>query len=53
LNFGGGNIKAWRDVWGAGQGVGMIDEIGPAQGVVAKLAEEYRAARQRLAISGP
>jgi nitronate monooxygenase len=51
LNFGGGSIKAWRDVWGAGQGVGVIDGVAPAGEVVAELQNEYLAARQRLALS--
>jgi nitronate monooxygenase len=51
LNFGGGNIKAWRDVWGAGQGVGLIDGVAPAGEIVAQLQNEYLAARQRLALS--
>lgn len=40
--------KAWRDIWGAGQGVGSIHEILPAREVVAKLAKEYHAAIERL-----
>jgi len=51
LNFGGGSIKAWRDVWGAGQGVGVINGVAPAGEVVAQLQNEYLAARQRLALS--
>jgi nitronate monooxygenase len=51
LNFGGGSIKAWRDVWGAGQGVGVIDGVAPTGEVVAQLQNEYLAARQRLALS--
>ncbi|MGI9234237.1 MAG: NAD(P)H-dependent flavin oxidoreductase [Woeseiaceae bacterium] len=34
--------KAWRDVWGAGQGVGTIDEILPAYEVVMRMQKEYR-----------
>ena len=40
--------KAWRDIWGAGQGVGSIDEILPAAELVAKLMHEYRSAREQL-----
>lgn len=40
--------KAWRDIWGAGQGVGSIHDILPAGEVVAKLAKEYHAAIERL-----
>jgi nitronate monooxygenase len=34
--------KAWKDIWGAGQGVGDIDEILPAREVVLKMEREYR-----------
>ncbi|MGB5257175.1 MAG: hypothetical protein WBN44_07960, partial [Woeseiaceae bacterium] len=34
--------KAWRDIWGAGQGVGTIDEILPAFEVVMRMEREYR-----------
>lgn len=40
--------KAWRDVWGAGQGVGVIDAVLPAAQVVDRLAQEYDEARRRL-----
>jgi len=40
--------KAWRDIWGAGQGVGSIDEILPAAELVAKLMHEYRSAKTAL-----
>jgi len=43
--------KAWRDIWGSGQGVGAVDAILPAGELVAKLAEEYRAAKARLCAS--
>ncbi len=44
----GGAAKAWRDIWGSGQGIGAIDTIVPAATRVAELAKEYRAARERL-----
>ena len=43
--------KAWRDIWGSGQGVGAIDAVLPAAELVAKLAEEYRAAKARICAS--
>jgi len=52
MNFGsGGNMekKAWRDIWSGGQGVGNIHEVRPVREVVAKMIEEYAAARLRLA----
>lgn len=41
--------KAWKDIWGAGQGVGKIDDILPAAELIARLGREYRAAAARLA----
>jgi len=52
MNFGsGGNqeAKAWKDIWGCGQGIGAIDQILSAGELVAKLAEEYEAAKAELA----
>ena len=50
MNFGGGGAaKAWKDIWGAGQGVGNIDAVMPAAAVIARMVTEYRAARARLA----
>jgi nitronate monooxygenase len=43
--------KAWRDIWGSGQGVGAVDTVMPAAELVAKLDEEYRAAKARLCAS--
>jgi nitronate monooxygenase len=40
--------KAWRDIWGSGQGIGAIDKVQPAGELVARLSAEYDAARQRL-----
>ena len=45
---GSSKAKAWRDIWGAGQGVGSIDSILPAAEVVAHLVREYGEARARL-----
>jgi nitronate monooxygenase len=52
MNFGsGGNMekKAWKDIWGAGQGVGQIQDVRPVADVVASLKREYDEARRRLA----
>jgi nitronate monooxygenase len=54
MNFGSGGgaeKKVWRDIWSAGQGVGQIDKLMPVREVVRQLAEEYAAARHRLALS--
>ncbi|MDE2621391.1 MAG: nitronate monooxygenase, partial [Sphingomonadales bacterium] len=40
--------KAWRDIWGCGQGIGAIDAVVPAADLVARLVREYAAARARL-----
>jgi nitronate monooxygenase len=40
--------KAWRDIWGSGQGIGVIDRVRPAAEFIAQLADEYREARRRL-----
>ena len=53
MNFGsGGNTKAkaWKDIWGAGQGVGAVKEVLPAAELIARLQREYQAARERLAL---
>jgi len=52
MNFGsGGNqeAKAWKDIWGCGQGIGAIDAVLSAGELVAKLSEEYEAAKAALA----
>lgn len=49
MNFGGGGEKrAWRDIWGCGQGVGAIREVVPAAELVARFRKEYEAAKTRL-----
>ena len=40
----GGEKKAWRDVWGAGQGIGAIAKVQPAADFIAGLKADYRAA---------
>jgi len=51
MNFGGGenSAKAWKDIWGCGQGIGAIKEITSAAELVARLKREYLAAKLRLA----
>lgn len=46
MNFGSGpdSIKVWRDIWGAGQGVGAIESVVPARELVQRLIHEYREA---------
>ena len=52
MNFGSGRTKAWKDIWGAGQGVGTIDEVLPARELVARMQREYQGARAALAPQG-
>ncbi|RRD57088.1 nitronate monooxygenase [Comamonadaceae bacterium OH2545_COT-014] len=49
MNFGGGDgAKAWKDIWGCGQGIGAITQVVPAAELVARLAREYEQAKARL-----
>ncbi|TBN16985.1 nitronate monooxygenase [Agrobacterium cavarae] len=43
--------KAWKDIWGAGQGVGAVKAIEPVSALVDRLAQEYAAAKQRVCAS--
>ncbi len=51
MDFGTGGsktVKAWKDIWGCGQGIGAIDEVAGAAQRVSRLIAEYRAAKQAL-----
>lgn len=51
MNFGSGGgskAKAWKDIWGCGQGIGAIDEVLGAGALVERLVDDYQAARERL-----
>lgn len=52
MNFGDGSsrAKAWKDILGAGQGVGQIADLPPAAEIVARMKAEYDAAKLRLAL---
>ncbi len=53
MDFGGGNgskPKAWRDIWGSGQGIGAVSKVESVADRVDRLEREYRAARARLAL---
>ena len=50
MSFGSGSAKAWRDIWGAGQGVGLMDDVPTVAEMVERLKKEYAAARARLAL---
>lgn len=51
MNFGEGSSKpkAWKEIWGAGQGIGAVKAIQPAGALVDRIATEYHAAVARLA----
>ncbi len=50
MNFAGGSSKpkAWKEIWGSGQGVGAVKAVVPARQLVERLRSEYEAARERL-----
>ena len=52
MNFGGGDSakKAWKDIWGCGQGIGAVKAVVPTAAMVARLRREYEAARARLGL---
>jgi nitronate monooxygenase len=48
MNFGGSSAKAWKEIWGCGQGIGAVGKVQPAADYVAQLRREYAAARATL-----
>ena len=50
MDFGGDKTKAWKDIWGCGQGIGAVDAVVGAAELVERLVTEYAAARRRLAL---
>jgi len=48
MNFGGDAKKAWKDIWGCGQGIGAVKSVLPTADLVARLQREYEEARARL-----
>ena len=48
MNFGGDSAKAWKDIWGCGQGIGAIKAVVPARELIARLRREYDEALARL-----
>jgi nitronate monooxygenase len=49
MNFGGDKSKAWKDIWGCGQGIGAVDSVVGAAELVDRLAREYDDAKKKLA----
>jgi nitronate monooxygenase len=50
MNFGGDKSKAWKDIWGCGQGIGAVTERQSVAEFVAKLRREFAAAKTRLGV---
>jgi len=48
MNFGGDKSKAWKDIWGCGQGIGSVSKVQDTAAFVAQLRREYAEARRRL-----
>ena len=48
MNFGGNSTKAWKDIWGCGQGIGAVQAVTSTAALVQRLRSEYEAARARL-----
>ena len=48
MNFGGGAQKAWKDIWGCGQGIGAIDKVQTTADLVAQFKREYAQAKARV-----
>ena len=48
MDFGGDKAKAWKDIWGSGQGIGAVKEVVPAAELVARLVKEYNETKARL-----
>jgi len=50
MKFGseGSKAKAWRDIWGSGQGIGVIDRVRPASDFIDLLAQQYQEAKARI-----
>lgn len=51
MDFGGDKSKAWKDIWGSGQGIGAITRIQSTADYVAQLKREYASAHDRLLVN--
>lgn len=49
MDFGGEKTKAWKHIWGCGQGIGAVTEVVGAAAMIDRLATEYQTAKQKLA----
>ena len=48
MDFGSGSAKAWRDIWGSGQGIGAVGKVQPASAFIDQLASQYQTAKAEL-----
>jgi nitronate monooxygenase len=48
MDFGGDKSKAWKDIWGCGQGIGAVTQVQSTANYVAQIKREYQAARARI-----
>jgi nitronate monooxygenase len=48
MNFAGDKTKAWKDIWGCGQGIGAVSKVQPAADYIAQLKREFAAAKARI-----
>jgi nitronate monooxygenase len=50
MDFGDNKTKAWKDIWGSGQGIGAVKDVVPTRELVARMVREYEAARERIGV---
>ncbi len=48
MSFASGQSKAWKDIWGCGQGIGAVSRVQPAAELIAQLKAEYATAKKRI-----
>ena len=48
MNFAGDKTKAWKDIWGCGQGIGVIDKVQSTADLIAQFKREFEDAKRRL-----
>ncbi|NBO40759.1 MAG: nitronate monooxygenase [Betaproteobacteria bacterium] len=48
MNFAGDKTKAWKDIWGCGQGIGVIDKVQSTAELIAQFKREFEAAKKRV-----
>lgn len=51
MSFSSGSSKAWKDIWGCGQGIGAVKKVVPARELIERLVREYEEARSRYTAS--